>query len=247
MKLTEKLRKYGYHQSFFPNIFSIVINPFYLARKEMCSIIAEYAIGFKGKMLDFGCGRKPYKSLFPYVEQYIGIDFENEGHNHKEDEKKDIDMFYDGHSLPFPDNYFDCAICTEVLEHVPDIDESLTLLKRVLKNDAQLIITLPFVWPEHEMPFDFRRFTVNGLTQKLRDHGFEINKTYKNGNYASVIVEMQIMFLHHLLYTKNRYLNMLINAIFISPFTLIGIVLSAIFHKYDGLYFNSILLVSKKD
>jgi hypothetical protein len=97
------------------------------------------------------------------------------------------------------------------------------------------------------MPFDFRRFTVNGLTQKLKDHGFEINKTDKNGNYISVIVEMQIMFIHHLLYTKNKYLNMLINAVFVSPLTLTGIVLSAIFHKYDGLYFNSILLVAKKD
>jgi len=210
--------------------------------------IAEYGLSFNGKMMDFGCGHKPYKSLFPHVEQYIGVDYANQGHSH---DKEQIDVFYDGHSLPFSDNYFDCAICTEVLEHVPNIDESLSLLNRVLKKDAPVILTVPFVWPEHEMPFDFRRFTEGGIVQKLKEHGFETHKVHKNGDYFSVIAELQIMFLHRLLFTKQVYLNLFMNAIFVFPFTLTGVILSRVFaDKKQGskraLYFNSILLASKK-
>ncbi|MDR0733007.1 MAG: class I SAM-dependent methyltransferase [Dysgonamonadaceae bacterium] len=210
----------------------------------MPKTIAAYASNFNGKMLDFGCGHKPYKSLFPHVDEYIGVDFNNEGHNH---EKEEIDVYYDGNSLPFPDNYFDCAICTEVLEHVPDIDKSLGLLRRVLKRDARIILTVPFIWSEHEMPFDFRRFTMNGLVEKLKEHGFEVIKTHKNGNYISVIMQLYIIFIHDLLFVKNIYINFLINFIFVFPVTLAGIILSPVFFRYQSLYFNNIVLAVKKD
>jgi SAM-dependent methyltransferase len=206
--------------------------------------IAKYALDFKGKMLDFGCGHKPYKSIFAHVDEYIGVDFENEGHGH---EKEDIDVYYDGYSLPFPDGYFDCALCTEVLEHVPDIDSSLALLRRVLRSNAPIIVTVPFVWPEHEMPFDFRRFTMNGLAKMLEKHGFTLVKACKNGNFISVIIQLQIMFIHQLLFVKNVYLNFIINFIFVFPLTLLGIILSPIFFKFKGLYFNNIVLAIKKD
>jgi SAM-dependent methyltransferase len=206
--------------------------------------IAEYASDFKGKMLDFGCGHKPYKSVFLHVDEYIGVDFENEGHNH---EKEDIDVYYDGNSLPFPDNYFDCAICTEVLEHVPDINNSLILLNRVLKKDAPIIFTVPFVWPEHEMPFDFCRFTTNGLVKILEQHGFTVLKNHKNGNFISVIIQLQIMLIHQLLFVKNVYLNFIINFIFVFPFTLTGIILSPVFNGCKKLYFNNIVLAVKRE
>jgi len=245
MKLITQLRKYHVRQLFLPNAFSILINPFYLCRADMAKKIAEFATALNGeKMLDFGCGHKPYRSLFPQINQYIGVDFENEGHTHN---KEQIDVFYDGVSLPFPDQYFDCAICTEVLEHVPDIDQTLTLLKRVLKANAGVIISLPFVWPEHEMPFDFRRFTMGGFVNELEKQGFEVVKTYKNGNYSSVIIGLFIMFIHNLLYTKIVFLNYFINLIFIFPFTLLGIILSFIFKNQKGLYFNNIVLAVKKE
>jgi ubiquinone/menaquinone biosynthesis C-methylase UbiE len=162
--------------------------------------IAEYASNFKGKMLDFGCGHKPYQSLFQHVDEYVGVDFSNEGHSH---EKEAVDVYYDGNSLPFPDSYFDCAICTEVLEHVPDVDKSLTLLGRVLKRNAHVILTVPFVWPEHEMPFDFRRFTMNGLAEKLKEHNFKVLKTHKNGNYISVMMQLRLMLIYQLIFIKN--------------------------------------------
>ncbi|MDR1793562.1 MAG: class I SAM-dependent methyltransferase [Bacteroidales bacterium] len=144
MGLILKIRQFHVRQLFLPNLFSVLVNPFFLCRVGMAKQIARFAKQFpqNGRMLDFGCGHKPYRSFFPNVSEYIGVDFENEGHSHS---KEKIDVSYDGKTLPFPDAYFDCAICTEVLEHVPDIDGTLDLLNHACKDKALIIFTVPFI------------------------------------------------------------------------------------------------------
>ena len=50
------------------------------------------------------------------------------------------------HAMPFPDNYFDCVIMTEVLEHIHKdfLDASLREVRRVLKSGGRLIGTVPY-------------------------------------------------------------------------------------------------------
>ncbi len=52
--------------------------------------------------MDFGCSSKPYASLFK-VDEYVGVDYDNEGHPHQNEE---IDVFYNGKELPSLDEYF---------------------------------------------------------------------------------------------------------------------------------------------
>ncbi len=55
------------------------------------------------------------------------------------------------YSLPYPSSYFDFIICSEVLEHLKDDKKALLELRRVLKKDGTLAITIPnkdfpFLW-----------------------------------------------------------------------------------------------------
>lgn len=54
----------------------------------------------------------------------------------------------DATGLPFPDASFDALICSEVLEHLPDVNAALAEIRRVLKPDGRLCITVPHAWPE---------------------------------------------------------------------------------------------------
>ncbi|MDR1459563.1 MAG: methyltransferase domain-containing protein [Bacteroidales bacterium] len=202
----------------------------------------KHANELSGKLLDFGCGAKPYKRLFDHVFEYTGIDMENEGHSHK---SEDIDIYYDGKTLPFKNETFDSILSNEVLEHVPNLYESLAELNRVLKPGGKILFTVPFVCFEHELPYDFRRFTVNGLIRILNKCGFEIIIAEKTGNYFEVIVQLWISYMQDLLYSKNRFVNVMINFIFISPFTLAGILLSLIFPRKKGLYFDTVIVGRK--
>ncbi|MBO0679857.1 class I SAM-dependent methyltransferase [Mycolicibacterium sp. S2-37] len=54
----------------------------------------------------------------------------------------------DALDLPYPDGTFDCVIASEILEHVPQDDEAIAELVRVLKPGGRLAITVPRWLPE---------------------------------------------------------------------------------------------------
>jgi SAM-dependent methyltransferase len=231
-------------ERFFPSIIGVFIFYAYFCRKNLYKNLKKYFDKVNGKMLDFGCGSKPYKSKFKNVNQYIGVDIENEGHSHV---NENIDFFYDGKTLPFASEEFDAVFTSEVLEHVPNIEKSLSEIKRVLKPGGQLLLSIPFVFPEHEMPYDFRRLTVNGVKQILTEFGFEIVAIEKSGTFVEAVAQLVMLYLHNLLYTKNRYVNMFINLFFISPVCLTGILLNFILPTNKSLYLNTIVFAQKKN
>src|SRR5579875_3035709 len=127
-----------------------VTKPNYLIRNRLLKNIQKLSSHLHGKLLDFGCGQKPYKNLFS-VQEYIGVDFENLGHPHV---NESIDIFYDGHKLPFANETFDSVFCSEVFEHIFNLEEILKELNRVLKSGGMMLITCPFSYCEHEVPND---------------------------------------------------------------------------------------------
>ena len=137
-----------------------LLNPFYISHKEMSKVVQNYAGNFEGSLLDIGCGQKPYESLFSRVEEYIGLEIEPDEFR---DKNKMADFYYDGRTLPFESGRFDNVVCFQVLEHVEDYNLFLKEIARVLKPNGKLMLSLPFMWPEHEMPYDFRRFNETGL------------------------------------------------------------------------------------
>ncbi len=57
-------------------------------------------------------------------------------------------MCQDITELPFPDEHFDCVICSEVLEHIPAHEEALRELVRVLKPKGSLVVSVPRYFSE---------------------------------------------------------------------------------------------------
>ncbi len=163
---------------------------FYFMRKGLLSSIKKNAFSLNGKLLDFGCGSKPYQSLFT-VEEYIGLDYEKTGHDHRNEQ---IDVFYDGKTIPFPDQYFDSILCSEVLEHLFDLNAVLSEMNRVLKDKGKLLVTCPFVWTEHEVPYDFARYTQFALKDIFEKAGFRILEYSKQGNFVEAITQLRVLY-----------------------------------------------------
>jgi SAM-dependent methyltransferase len=239
MSLNSFYRKQLYQ----PVLLSIFINPFYLVRKELYKGVRTLAPELHGIMMDFGCGLKPYKNLFTNIKRYVGIDIKNEGHSH---EKEDIDVYYDGHCIPFENEYFDSVFSSEVLEHVFNLSEILQEINRVMKQGGNLLLTVPFSWDEHEIPNDFGRYTSYGIKYILEQHGFEIDRIRKIGHFNEVIGQLRILYLHNLIYTKNKYMNLILNLIFIWPFTMWTLIVSTLLPKKYSFYFGNVILAHKR-
>ena len=185
--LKKRLRK----EAFITSSLSIVINPVYIIRNGLYKAISNIAPNITGNVLDFGCGSKPYESLFVNANSYVGVDIEVSGHNHKDSK---VDYFYDGKILPFNDAIFDAIVCFEVFEHVFNIEEVLAEIHRVLKPNGQLLISIPFAWDEHEIPYDFARYTSFGITHILNKNNFEVVKLTKTTTYILAVFQMLIAY-----------------------------------------------------
>src|SRR5437764_602685 len=148
----------------------MLVNPFYFARKGLFDAVGKLAPNVRGKVLDVGCGSKPYRELFT-VDSYIGLDTARSGHDHSHSQ---VDVEYDGEVFPFADAEFDSVVCFQVLEHVFHPEQFLGEIRRVLRPGGKLLLTVPFVWDEHEQPYDFARYSSFGLRHLLEAGSFEL-------------------------------------------------------------------------
>ncbi len=173
--LFEKIKSYLLREQYRPSFAGLFINPFYFARKAIYKNIKIYAKNITGTTLDIGCGSKPYESLFR-TDKYIGMDIEVSGHKHTDSH---IDVFYNGTEIPFKNDSFDSIVCFEVLEHVFNPDAFLKEAIRVLKPGGSAIFTVPFIWDEHEQPYDYARYSSFGLKSLFEKNGFKICENRK--------------------------------------------------------------------
>lgn len=239
--MLNKLLSYYKKQQFSPGILSVFINPFFFIRRGLYRGISKNAGMLNGSLLDFGCGSKPYKNLFN-VEKYVGVDIKSEAHSH---EKEPIDVYYNGKSLPFRNEQFDSVFSSEVLEHVFDIHNTLLEINRVMKINGKALFTIPFVWDEHEIPYDFGRYTEYGIRHIFNKAGFELISVEKSTHFMETLFQLWNLYLYYKFNTKNKYFNILLNIVFISPFTIAGLMISSILPRTNTLYHDNIILVKK--
>lgn len=142
-----------------------------LANELLLREILKTTSYIKGRVLDIGCGEKPYRDIFSSrIDSYIGVDLPQTVHA-----KHAIDIFANAHYLPFKKNTFDTVLCLEVLEHVEMPLEVLKEIYGVLKKGGVLILSAPQNYWIHKDPVDFFRFTQEGLTEVVENQtGFSI-------------------------------------------------------------------------
>lgn len=125
-----------------------------------------------GRMLDIGCGEKPFRDFFKnHVSEHIGLDTEQTLH-----ERSAIDLFATAYKIPAPDASFDSALCTAVLEHLEEPELALRECVRILKPGGYALYTIPFIWHLHEEPRDFYRYSKYGIQYLFTKSGFEITE-----------------------------------------------------------------------
>jgi SAM-dependent methyltransferase len=230
-------------QQFHPQWYSLLINPFYIIRSRLFRAIQKLAPALgNGQLLDFGCGAKPYRHLFT-VEQYIGLDMENPSHPHL---TEDVDVFYDGTTIPFPNNRFDAILSSEVMEHVFEPEAILAELHRVLKPGGKALFTVPFVWNEHEVPYDYARYSRYGFTHLLQKSGFQVNEVICTTHFAETWLQLGILYVYQLIETPNKYLNIGLCVLFIFPLNVLALLLSAILPRKRDFYHNLVVLAQKE-
>lgn len=109
-----------------------------------------------GRTLDIGAQNGPYAAFFP---NRVALDIRP---------GRGVQIIGDAQAIGLADAIFDVVLCTEVLEHLPEPQRAIDEMFRVLKPGGTLLLTTRFLFPIHDAPHDYFRFTKYGLRHLLR-------------------------------------------------------------------------------
>lgn len=126
--------------------------------------LEEFAAGVAGKrILEIGSGRHDlgreafsFRALFDSSTEFVQSDVEPAfGHE-----------VVDVRTMSF-EEAFDVILCLYVLEHVFELEDAVRSMHRALKPGGTAVIAVPHLYPYHDEPTDYWRFTEHGLRQLL--------------------------------------------------------------------------------
>lgn len=94
----------------------------------------------------------------------------------------------DAQRLPFADGSFDVVLANNVIEHLGEPAVGVSEMRRVLASHGQVLYTIPFLYPVHEAPHDYARFTRYGLARLFRE--FSAVEIHARGGFFSTLAQL---------------------------------------------------------
>lgn len=155
------------------------LHPQWLLLRGERERVREQAASLSGTVVDIGCGDGWLRHCLAPGSRYIGLDYPPAvaaGYRGR------VEIYADAEALPFADASVDAVALLEVMEHLPEPERALAEVARVLRPGGVLLLSVPFLYPLHDVPRDFQRWTWFGLQRLLEMRGFRIIEQRRQGN-----------------------------------------------------------------
>ena len=155
----------------------------YLHLADLLAGLEQYKSDEALSILDYGCGGSPYRALFPNSD-YRRADFVN---------MSDLDYVIGNDSrIDEAEARFDLVLSTQVAEHVSQPAGYFAECERLLKPGGRLICTTHGTYPDHGCPYDFQRWTADGLARDVAAAGLQVERVLKlttNGRALMYLIQ----------------------------------------------------------
>ncbi len=196
------------------------------------SAVAAYA---RGRLLDAGAGRGAYRSLLErHCERCESLDAVDCG---------GIDHVADLQNTGLPAAQYDTIVCTQVLQHLPEPQQAIAEIARMLRPGGRVIVTVPHLVWLHNEPHDYLRFTPHGLRHMVEEAGLHVVEEQKLGGLICFLAYAPSTFALALLWPVRPLfrLGLWCNRVFIRLVLWVDGALGA-----KALYPTNILMVAEK-
>ncbi|WP_050030461.1 methyltransferase domain-containing protein [Verrucomicrobium sp. BvORR034] len=170
-------------------------DPLYLHLADLLEALKTVAADAPIRVLDFGAGGSPYRSLFPNAD-YKRADLPGDA---------TLDFHIDSNgTVDAPSASFDLVLSTQVLEHVRYPPVYFSECQRLLRPGGMLVLSTHGMFEDHGCPYDFRRWTSDGLKHDLSDSGFESVQVSKLTSGGRAVIFLGVSWFHLLHQTTHK-------------------------------------------
>lgn len=177
----------------FAKIRYFPLHPQWFAYRNERQNQREIAVQLAGTILDIGCGTQPLRALITAEHHYIGLDYYDTATQWYHTRPQ---IFADAQQLPIADASVDNILLLDVLEHLPQPELCIQEIARILKLHGRCILQVPFLYPIHDKPLDFQRWTLYGLQHLAQNHQLhiaEIKMTGKPLETAALLLNIALV------------------------------------------------------
>jgi hypothetical protein len=124
---------------------------------------------------------------------------------------------------------------------------------RVLKPGGKIMLTTPFIWNEHEVPYDYGRYTYFGLNHLFTKNGFNVVNQKRIVSGFTLFVVLISLYMREgqealkNIFKKNKMWNGLIYLLFRPIFFIFNVIgsICAWLPKSERFYFNNGIVAKK--
>ena len=109
-----------------------------------------------------------------------------------------------------------------------------------------MLLTVPFVWDEHEQPYDYARYSSFGLKALLERNGFRILKHEKLGADISTLFQLTNAYLYKISERWNKYARLGFALSVMGLINLLGLIARFILPKNPDLFLDHVVLAEKR-
>lgn len=146
-------------------------HPQWFALKRERQDLAAYCGELTGLVLDVGCASGKPRAYLGADATYVGLDYYDTATGWYGTRPE---LFGDARRLPLREASVNHILLLDVLEHVSHPERCFKELHRCLAPDGTVTIWVPFMYPVHDAPLDFHRWTSHGLNEAAQKYRFEI-------------------------------------------------------------------------
>ena len=169
-------------KNYLSSIRSTPFHPQWFTYRHFHSEMQQISKILSGKrILDVGCGKQELRSYLPQKTEYFGLDYYRTATEWYHSKPQ---IYGDAQALPFPNACMDGVLLMDVLEHLPNPQECLKEITRVLRPGGLCIVQVPFLYPMHDAPLDFQRWTYYGMISTVKEHDLTIQQVTQIGKPA---------------------------------------------------------------
>ena len=200
-----------------------ILHPQWLSyRNQKILIDWVKALGDSDIVLDIGCANRWPEKYLSSKATYIGLDYFDTA---KGMYNSDVDIYANAEHLPFMDETIDVILMFDVLEHIGNDEKAIQEVSRVLKPEGRVFVQIPFMYPIHDAPYDYRRLTKFGLKGLIERNNLNIESFGSRGKpLETAFLLTNIALAKSLLNGMNK--NLLCTVLFIPFVGIISMILN---------------------